>query len=78
MLGPVNMTLADFISDRDRRAALAKACDASPDYLWQVATAWNGRKPSPKLAQRINKATHGLITLESMRPDVYGAASNDS
>ncbi|WP_192630203.1 YdaS family helix-turn-helix protein [Lysobacter sp. OAE881] len=74
----MSMTLADFISDRDRRKSLAEAVDASPDYLWQVATGWNGRKPSPKLALRISKATHGLVTVQSMRPDVFGPAANDS
>lgn len=72
------MTLADFIADRDRRKSLAAAVEASPDYLWQVATGWNGRKPSPKLARRINKATHGLVSLSSLRPDIYGEAANDS
>lgn len=66
------MDLATFISDPARRASLAKACGISADYLWQIATAWNGRKPSPHLAKRIHKETHGLISLESLRPDVWG------
>jgi DNA-binding transcriptional regulator YdaS (Cro superfamily) len=77
-MGSVNMTLAAFIADRDRRISLAKAVSASPNYLWQVATGWNGRKPSPKLARRIHEATHGLVTMQSMRPDVFGPAANDS
>jgi DNA-binding transcriptional regulator YdaS (Cro superfamily) len=71
------MDLTSFIADRQRRASLAKACDTSPDYLWQIATGWKGRKPSARLARRIHDATHGLISLESMRPDVF-TASNDS
>lgn len=66
------MDLATFISDPARRASLAAACGTSADYLWQVATGWKGRKPSPKLARRIHEETHGLITLQSLRPDIWG------
>lgn len=67
-----SMDLKTFIEDPSRRAALAEACGTSPDYLWQVATGWKGRKPSPKLAQKINQATLGLVTLAELRPDVWG------
>lgn len=66
------MDLQSFIADTDRRASLAAACGTSVDYLWQVATGWKGRKPSPRLAKLINEKTHGLISLESLRPDVWG------
>lgn len=69
----VCMELRDFIADRHRRDSLATACGTTPDYLWQVATGWRGRKPSPQLARRVHEATHGLVTLQSMRPDIFGA-----
>lgn len=71
------MRLHEFIADRSRRASLAAACGTTPDYLWQVATGWRGRKPSPRLARLVHKETHGLVTLQSMRPDVFGEAAND-
>lgn len=65
------MQLADFISDTERRANLAKAVGTSPDYLWQVATGWRGRRPSTALARKIADATCGMVTLSEMRPDVW-------
>lgn len=67
------MELLEFIKDTSRRASLAAACGASPDYLWQVATGWEGRKASPKLARKIHEATHGLIPLHTLRPDIWPA-----
>jgi len=54
------MDLLTYISDMQRRAALAKACGTSPDYLWQIATGWKGRKPSARMAARIEAATEKL------------------
>lgn len=30
------------------------------------------RKPSPKLAKRIEEATQGLVTRQELRPDLFG------
>lgn len=54
------MDLLTFISDMDRRRQLAEACGTSPDYLWQVATNWKGRRASPRLAERIETETARL------------------
>jgi len=54
------MDLLTYISDIQRRTALAKACGTSPDYLWQIATGWRGRKPSANMAARIEAATERL------------------
>lgn len=51
------MDLLTFISDMGRRRELAEACGTSPDYLWQVATNWKGRRASPKLAEKIETET---------------------
>lgn len=64
------MDLLTYISDMARRAALADECGTSPDYLWQIATRWNGRRGSPDLAERIERATTKLgpetVTKESV------------
>lgn len=70
------MNLFDFIGDMERRQALAEACGTSSDYLWQLATGWQGRKPGPKLAKRIAEESARIgpepISLESLRPDIWG------
>lgn len=63
------MDLQEFISLPGRRKALAAAVEVVPAYLWQVAT--NRRKASPRLALRIEEQTMGVVTKESLRPDVY-------
>jgi DNA-binding transcriptional regulator YdaS (Cro superfamily) len=61
------MELLDYISDPDRKAALAEATGAAPAYLYLVATEWKKRadrlptRASPELAQAIEKATGGLV-----------------
>jgi DNA-binding transcriptional regulator YdaS (Cro superfamily) len=63
------MTLAEYllIEDADR---LAKACGTQAVYLMQIIR--GVRRPSPKLARRIHAATNGVVTLESLRPDIWG------
>lgn len=64
------MNLTDYIADMDRRQRLAAAVDTSPDYLWQVASAWNGRRASTDLAQAIEAATGGEVRCDDVRPDL--------
>ena len=47
------MDLKTFIADPGRRAALAKACDTTPEYLYQLSVGWRGRRPSKSLARLI-------------------------
>lgn len=71
------MQLLDYIGDMSRRETLAKALSTSPDYLWQIAKGWNGRRAGPQLAQRIQEATQGIVTKESLRPDLWGESASD-
>lgn len=64
------MTLAEYISDMDRRANLARSIESNPDYLWQIAT--GRRKASHTLARKIEVATAGEVTRFELRPDIYG------
>lgn len=68
------MKLFDYIKNMDRRNSLAAACETSPDYLWQVATGWNGRKAGHQLARKIEVATMGIVTRYDIRPDIFGPA----
>jgi DNA-binding transcriptional regulator YdaS (Cro superfamily) len=65
------MTLTEYIADPARRAALASGTSSSPDYLWQIATGWKGKRSSPALAIRIETATGGVIRCDDLRPDVH-------
>jgi hypothetical protein len=56
----MRMDLLTYISDMSRRRALAAACDTDPDYLWQVATRWRGKRPSPDLAEAIERESERL------------------
>ncbi len=68
------MNLLPYIEDMAARRSLAEACGTSPEYLWQVATNWNGRKASHELARRIETATEGKVTIHDLRPDIFGEA----
>lgn len=70
------MTLSEFIADLARRRTLAAALRRSPDYLWQVATGWRGRRASPELALAIERESALLgedlvVPKESLRPDLW-------
>jgi DNA-binding transcriptional regulator YdaS (Cro superfamily) len=69
------MDLQTFFKTGGSRQALASRLGITPNYLWQIAVRNNGRQPSVTLAKRIHEETLGAVTLESLRPDVWG---NDS
>lgn len=72
------MTLAEYIADADRRAALAKRLATSPQYLWQIATGWRDKRPSALFARKIEEATEGAVTRYELRPDVFGPAPDEN
>lgn len=41
---------------REQRVDLAKRCDISPGYLWQLATRWKGKKPTVDLLAKLADA----------------------
>lgn len=63
------MNLAEYLLIEDAEV-LAKACGTKPVYLMQIVA--GRRQPSAKLARRIHEATNGYVTLESLRPDIWG------
>ena len=64
-------SLASYISDKGRLAQLADATGADPQWLYQVATAWRGKRASYALAQAIERATDGAVTRQDLRPDIW-------
>jgi DNA-binding transcriptional regulator YdaS (Cro superfamily) len=66
------MELREFISEPARLDRLAKKVKSHPGYLRQVATGWRGARASFNLALRIELATGGEVTKESLRPDIWG------
>jgi len=68
------MTLIEYISDTARRRDLATAVGCSPDYLWQIATGWRGKRASRILATAIESATRGAIRAAALRPDLFDSA----
>lgn len=63
------MNLSELVSNMARRNSLAESVGVVPAYLWQIAT--DRRKASPRLALAIEQATGGVVTKESLRPDVW-------
>lgn len=72
------MDLQTFFKTTGSRQELAKRLGVSPNYLWQIAVRNQDRKPSVGLAKRIYAETLGVVTLESLRPDVWGAVDLDN
>lgn len=68
------MNLSEYIDSPQKRELLARAVGSAPGYLWQIETAWRGKKPSPAFARRIESATNGAVTRYELRPDVFGTA----
>jgi DNA-binding transcriptional regulator YdaS (Cro superfamily) len=66
------MDMLEYISDTARRDDLVNKLKTSPLYLRQIATRFRNRTCSPKLAIRIEEASGGQITRESLRPDIFG------
>ena len=60
-----------------RRTALAEACGTSPEYLWQIATRWRGKRPSPELAATIERESERLGPAKVHKePLIFGTSAN--
>lgn len=68
--------LSEYLSDREKRAALISATGNSRVYLWQVAT--GRRRASTDLARRIEEHTSGDVPKWSLRPDVWEPPTGQS
>lgn len=73
------MDLLTYISDMSRRVALAAACGTSPEYLWQIATGWRGKRPSARLACAIERESARLgPEVVRKEPMIFGQPSQVS
>lgn len=66
------MDLKTYIKDTAARRLLAETVGTSPDYLWQLANNWRGRRPSRITTLAIERATNGVVTRQELRPDIWG------
>ncbi|WP_313424190.1 hypothetical protein [Stenotrophomonas rhizophila] len=71
------MDLLTYIAEMSRRVALAEACGTSPEYLWQIANRWRGKRPSPELAATIERETERLGPERVPKePLIFGPSAN--
>lgn len=65
------MTLKKFFRKFGRAGELilAERVKTHPVYLYQCRMA--KRRPSPKLVQRLIKASDGVLTKHGLRPDIW-------
>jgi len=72
------MDLSEYATDPAKRRELANVVGVNPDYLWQVATGWKGKRASRMLAIAIEHATQGIVTRHSLRPDLFDVPANSA
>jgi len=65
------MTLQEYFKDdvRGAKSEMARYLDITP--TWMALLIAGLRKPSPRLAVDIEKATQGLVTRQELRPDLF-------
>lgn len=56
----------------DRREEVAKKAGTTVGYLWQLAG--GHRKAAPEIAERLQEASEGEITIAGLRPDLIPLA----
>jgi DNA-binding transcriptional regulator YdaS (Cro superfamily) len=65
------MDALTFYKSRNE-AEVAAVCEkASTNLAYFRQIAYGHRRASPKLAQRLVKASNGELTLQALRPDIY-------
>jgi hypothetical protein len=67
------MNLPEYLATLDAtgRKAFAKKAKANLVYLYQLSSGYQGRKPSPKLCQRLVVASANKLTLGELRPEIW-------
>ena len=65
------MDLERYFKDEPKGAKkeMAEYLGITPTWLGLLIT--KARKPSPILAKKIEKATQGLVTAKTLRPDLF-------
>uniref|UniRef100_A0A193SD15 HTH cro/C1-type domain-containing protein n=1 Tax=biofilter metagenome TaxID=1070537 RepID=A0A193SD15_9ZZZZ len=65
------------LMNRAERSAFARRCHISPGYLWQIATRWQGRRPTVDLLARMAKADSRL-SIEEMVGEFADTRTGDA
>lgn len=55
---------------QDQREMVAEKAETTVAYLWQLSG--GHRKASLEMAKRLQVATDGALTIEGLRPDIFG------
>lgn len=58
-----------------QRGALAAQIGTTGAYLNRIAYGYDKQPPGPKLARKLAEALQGKVTLEEIRPDIWGENS---
>ena len=68
------MTLREYLDSLESISEWARAHGINPNLLPQYApkTGEPPKRPGPKMAKRLCKASGGLVPLASLRPDIWG------
>ena len=59
------------LSAQEKRDFAARA-DTGKMYLHQLISAKSGRRPSPRMCKKLHQASDGAVTLQELRPDIWG------
>lgn len=55
---------------QEQRETVAEKAETTVAYLWQLSG--GHRKASLEMAKRLQVATEGALTIEGLRPDIFG------
>jgi DNA-binding transcriptional regulator YdaS (Cro superfamily) len=72
MLDMKPLTLHEYLSrpESESMSAFARRLGVNPDQVRQWRNRTEGRQPSAENSAAIEKATEGLVTCETLRPDL--------
>lgn len=71
----MSQQLRDWLGQTNdpERQAMASRADTSVAYLWQLAG--GHRKASLEMAKRLQDASGGQLTIQGLRPDIFGSVA---
>ena len=60
----------------EERQSLADSLDTTAGYLGGIA--WGEKKPGALMCNKLEQATDGKVTRESLRPDIFSKADAEA
>lgn len=55
---------------KEERSIVAQKAGVSVGYFWQISG--GHKRPSLETSKALQDATHGELTIEGLRPDIFG------